>query len=261
MKVWVQLLHKKKELVEISEKSSLDEAYDAVSKVFNIEKSNNRTPVFLHYGHMLSGPQPFNTVEPDSRLVFYTEEKKNIQRLEEEEAIEPENASELEEEEEFYEIDETDTLFTQDDVERNLNNSVLTTAIEHFAENMQLNRVLDDNNTIFNQVDNLSEISEIISNNRSNLIPLVVQHQVHPAICSISEEDIFTRMSALLDITPDTEEDDELYAKLDQMTARQRSLVDHLCSNGYSIQEAVSALERTSYNFEAALNLLTPDVD
>ena len=258
MKVWVQLLHEKRQLVDINEKGSLEDAFDVVSKVFNIQKENNKVPVFLHYGHMLTGPQPFKSIQPNSRLIFFTEDKNKFNLILNEEedlhnANEEEDIADLNEEEE----DDNVTLFTSNDLNQIArdNNSIVQNAIRHFAENMHFNTVLNENNTIFNEAENLSQISEILSNNRSNFVPLIEYHQMHPLLTEVSEEEVFSRISLILDVQPIDEEDD-LFAKLDQMTARQRSLVDNLCKNSYNIHDAVDALERTNFDINAAIALL-----
>ena len=254
MKLWIQILHKRKQLIEINERSSMEEAHETVCKVFDIPRLDDDLPFFVLSGHILTGPHPFVSVKPNSQLIFYTEKRPPPPRnpLDLDWQIEEEEIIEEQTEEEEDEL----SLFSREDVQANLDNSVLPNALQNFVNNMQLDQVVDENNSIFNNPDELARIGQILTNNSSNFVPFVEHHLTHPSICSRTEEEVFDNMCSILDVESHNDIEDDEYALVDQMTARQRASVDKLCARGFAFSDVVDALQKTNFNIEEATNLL-----
>lgn len=169
-------------------------------------------------------------------------------------------------EEEYEEEDETDmadevddnqNLYTQEQVARFVENGDLGLYLHDLVGDMHLEEVMNERNSIYNRIDELGEVSNLIQNNASNFVPVLHTHMRTTGVSELSDEQIFDRMCAILDVdNTQADVENEDCALVESLTARQRSAVGTLLQQGIELHQAIETLRRHNFDPERALSEL-----
>ncbi|EAY15904.1 hypothetical protein TVAG_165320 [Trichomonas vaginalis G3] len=269
MKIIFTYPKKKRKILEIQPTTTHDEAEAMLRKEFQLERLTGKAK-FVHRGQFLFEIEPFIGLKEFSEVIFYLV-KPHISHREHDHDFpffdlfghHNEDYEEDYDENQYTEDEEDEAsdnnFYSEERVTEFLDNGDIERIAQNFVNQVHLNDVISQENSIYNRIDEIAVASNVISSNPSNFVPLLHTHLINTGVSEHSDEHIFDQICAIMDVDNEFNEfEDEDFALVDTLTARQRSAVNTLLQQRIDLRQAVEILRRNNFDTERALQEIAP---